>query len=373
MMDEGGVEVDGKSDEAMLKVICETDAGRMNHVICVVPSDVLSPHGAPRSYSEALRTSMPVSHINTLTRAKMRSRQILINKDPSANIDVFSSLNEQELVMKANIAAAKIEAAGRPGNKIFIGVKKLANGGIVFDLATNEINEWIQTNKKEFINKFSTAAIMKDHTVSIIVEYIPTNHTPDALAELRRIKRNSQLPANTLASTRWVKLLQRRSPGQTTAHIIAKFSSIKAANLSIRGGLIITGKRTWGRRLRREPRRCLKCQKLNARHMAATCDQNDVCRTCGQGHRTAQCKETDHELFHCKNCNTYGHASWDRTCPQFIEICNKLEQTDPENTYKYFPNDSKWTWEQRPTGNDNAPQPGDGERRRRPEGRATQQ
>ena len=43
MMDEGGVEVDGKLDEAMLKVICETDAGGMNHVIRVVPSDVLSP------------------------------------------------------------------------------------------------------------------------------------------------------------------------------------------------------------------------------------------------------------------------------------------------------------------------------------------
>ena len=42
MMDEGGVEVDGKLDEAMLKVICETDAGGMNHVIHVVPSDVLS-------------------------------------------------------------------------------------------------------------------------------------------------------------------------------------------------------------------------------------------------------------------------------------------------------------------------------------------
>ena len=42
-MDEGGVEVDGKSDEVMLKVICETDAGGMNHVIRVVPSGVLSP------------------------------------------------------------------------------------------------------------------------------------------------------------------------------------------------------------------------------------------------------------------------------------------------------------------------------------------
>ena len=50
MMDGGGVEVDGKSDEAMLKVICETDAGRMNHVICIVPSDVLSPPTSLQMY-----------------------------------------------------------------------------------------------------------------------------------------------------------------------------------------------------------------------------------------------------------------------------------------------------------------------------------
>ena len=53
MMAEGGVEVDGKSDEAMLKVICETDAGGMNHVIHVVPSDVLSPSQAGRPWKTA--------------------------------------------------------------------------------------------------------------------------------------------------------------------------------------------------------------------------------------------------------------------------------------------------------------------------------
>ena len=57
MMDEGGVEVDGKSDEAMLKVICETDAGGMNHVIRVVPSDVLSPLEQAVGYQPAIQLS----------------------------------------------------------------------------------------------------------------------------------------------------------------------------------------------------------------------------------------------------------------------------------------------------------------------------
>ena len=59
MMDEGGVEVDGKSDEAMLKVICETDAGGMNHVIHVVPSDVLStvPGNSSNSHLDAVQSA----------------------------------------------------------------------------------------------------------------------------------------------------------------------------------------------------------------------------------------------------------------------------------------------------------------------------
>ena len=65
MMDEGGVEVDGKSDEVMLKVICETDAGGMNHVICVVPSDVLSPDKLSYSEPGAYR---PIALLDTITK-----------------------------------------------------------------------------------------------------------------------------------------------------------------------------------------------------------------------------------------------------------------------------------------------------------------
>ena len=31
---------------------------------------------------------------------------------------------------------------------------------------------------------------------------------------------------------------------------------------------------------------------------------------------------------------------------QILMACDKVEKTDPEHTYKYFPNDNPWTWEQ---------------------------
>ena len=229
---------------------------------------------------------------------------------------------------------------------MFIGARKLANGGIVFHLESTEAARWIQQNKEAFIRKFSVEAVVKEHTFSVLVEYVPIRHAPEAMGENRKIERDSQIPLNTLVSTRWVKPPQKRAPGQPTAHLIAKFTSTEVVNLSIKNGLIIAGKRTWARRLRREPRRCLKCQDLNACHLVATCVKDDICGTCGQKHRTSECTETDPELFACADCSEYGNASWDRTCPKFLELCNQLEANDPESTYKYFIDEQKWTWEQ---------------------------
>jgi len=41
-----------------------------------------------------------------------------------------------------------------------------------------------------------------------------------------------------------------------------------------------------------------------------------------------------------------GHASWDQLCPKFIEECKRAEKMDPEHSYKYFPAQEPWTWEQ---------------------------
>jgi len=110
--------------------------------------------------------------------------------------------------------------------------------------------------------------------------------------------------------------------------------------------MIIAGKRTPVRKMKNEPRRCLKCQILDAGHMAAQCESQNTCGTCGDCHLTSECEVTDRDLFKCANCKTSGHASWDRECPKFKEGCKKIDTANPESTYRFFPLDEPWTWEQ---------------------------
>jgi hypothetical protein len=301
------------------------------------------------TYAAALKGTVPLAHPNTLARAKARSCQILVDKDPNSGTSSLTELTELELVAKANEAVEHMETQESGKEVRFVGAKKLTNGGIVFDMGTPEAANHIQHHKQDFLQRFSASAIVKERSVSVIVEYVPVSHSPDALAEYARIEHDSGLPEGTLAVTRWIKPIQRRSPGQKSAHLIARFSTTEAANKAIRDGLIIAGKRTWARRMRREPRRCLRCQRYNVRHMAAECDGMSTCGTCAKEHRTAECGETNPDRYKCVNCDATGHASWDRTCPKFLAASERIEKSDPESTYKYFPDENPWTWEQQHT------------------------
>jgi len=193
---------------------------------------------------------------------------------------------------------------------------------------------------------FGGTAIVKERAISIIVEFILIAHSPDALAENRRIKHNSGVGEGALLSTRWIKPPQRHVEGQKVAHLIVRFRTNEDTNLAIRDGLVIASKRVWARRMQKEPRRCLKCQSVTARHLAADCNQQATCGTCGKDHCTLKCLEVDRAAFWCINCKEKGHALWDRLCPAFLAASKRLEDTDPEHTYKYFPNQDEWTWEQ---------------------------
>jgi hypothetical protein len=298
------------------------------------------------TYAAVLRGNVLFSHPNTLARARSRERQLLIDRDPRTEQNMLDGLTEQELVAKANEAVDQIEQTNGLEDGGCIGAKRLANGGIVLELRTAEGARWMQQHKRQFMEKFSGTTIMKDRTVSVIIEYVPLTHSPEAFAEMRKIKRESRLPIDTLVSTRWIKPIHRRTEGQRSAHVIAKLATTEAANQSIRDGVIIAGKRVWARRMKRELRRCLKCQRYNTRHMAADCGGLETCGTCGKGHRTAECEETDTSKFHCTSCDQNGHASWDRTCPAFLAACQAIARADPEHTYKFFPSDSPWTWVQ---------------------------
>jgi len=141
-----------------------------------------------------------------------------------------------------------------------------------------------QKEKSTFMDRYGGTSIIKEHTTSVLIEYVPVSHSPNTLMENSRIEQDSGLEEDMLLSTRWIKPLQRHDAGQWTAHLIACFKTTEATNCTIRDGLIIAGKQTWARRLRREPRRCLRCQSLTTRHLAAECNQQTTCGTCSKDH-----------------------------------------------------------------------------------------
>ena len=91
------------------------------------------------------------------------------------------------------------------------------------------------------------------------------------------------------------------------------------------------------------------------KHLVAECNQRAVCRTCGKDHQTVECAKTEREAFWCISCNVSGHVSWDRLCPGFLAASKRMEEADPKHTYKYFPRQEAWTWEQQPGYMDNRP------------------
>ena len=102
-----------------------------------------------------------------------------------------------------------------------------------------------------------------------------------------------------------------------------------------------------------EPRRCLKCQKVGASHIAAECKQDkDTCGSCGNDHCNVECTITDPSQYLCVNCNETGHAAWDRQCPSFIRFNALFNARHPKNRYQYFPTATDPpSWEQL-TGNE---------------------
>jgi len=90
-----------------------------------------------------------------------------------------------------------------------IGAKKLHNGGVVLELSSPEVEKWLRKEKAIFAEEFRDTSVVKDREITIITEYIPISHSPDMLAENRRIEWDSGLDESSLNSTRWIKPIQR--------------------------------------------------------------------------------------------------------------------------------------------------------------------
>ena len=142
-----------------------------------------------------------------------------------------------------------------------------------------------------------------------------------------------------------IKPMYRRHPKQLVAYATLTLSPASEANRLIRDGMNICGNRTYPKRLKYEPKQCMKCHKWG--HFAAECHAKaDTCVTCGENHITREC--TDNERRYCVACKATDPVSWDRSCPEFRRKSVHFDKLHPENALTYFLSEESWTLTARP-------------------------
>ena len=83
-----------------------------------------------------------------------------------------------------------------------IGAKKLQNGRVIYELNNPEATIWLCQEKVNFTKHFGKSLVINDKTVSVIAEYVPFTHNPDALGENRKIEQEMGLIPESTVSTR---------------------------------------------------------------------------------------------------------------------------------------------------------------------------
>jgi len=76
---------------------------------------------------EALSYCLPPTHLSTLARTRVKEKQLLVDKEPTASSDPLQDLTKCKLVNKANEALMVMttRVAGLPSDPRAVGAKKL--------------------------------------------------------------------------------------------------------------------------------------------------------------------------------------------------------------------------------------------------------
>lgn len=315
-----------------------------------------------QTMADIVRQHLPLHQQITLARNQSRTKQVLIDIDKSqSGENSLSNLDEATLVAKANAALTLMERAEeveqgeerdeaekRPEGTKFVTATKQREGGILFEMNSAAAATWIRQAriKTAFAANFGTAIIVRDRTFNLIMEFVPISLNLEGLAEKEHIERDNGWKQGAIERISWLKPVDRRKEGQRTAHLLLKIKDEDTANKALREGMVLAGKRVWGRRTLPEPKRCMKCQALDG-HYAAKCpSEKDICGTCGEDHKTSTCENHGNaDKLYCKNCETAGHAAWDRSCPVYAAKADALRRRYQEDEGRYFTTEDPTTWE----------------------------
>ena len=219
---------------------------------------------------------------------------------------------------------------------------QLHNQGIVLELSCPEAARWIKdpARRIRFTEELGGKIHLKDRQYNIVIPFVPILTDLSSPDTARRIEEGNKLPDGSITQIRWIKDPARRERKQRVTHALMSFASPEVANIAIKSGLHFKLTYLRPRKDKKEPTRCLKCQRWG--HLAKDCKETkDTCSTCGKEHRTSLCRS--YQTFYCATCQTDRHASSNRDCPEYVKHQAVLDAKTPENAMPYFLTEAHWT------------------------------
>jgi len=272
--------------------------------------------------------------------AAIKERQLLVDIDPD-HPSIREDTPRNAVITILQQALIPLEDDAAPSLKIRA-LTKLRNGGLVLELPSAEAVNWIKepTRKVTFLKKLDGKARVKDRLFNMVVPFVPVLTDLTDLDILRKIEQENRFPAESVSAIKWIKDPACRSLKQRVAHVLLSLTSPQAANKLISTGLYLNHSKLCAHKDKKEPLRCLKCQRWG--HFSKDCkEEKDTCGTCGGPHQEHLCNA--YQTNYCINCKSTSHGSLDKGCPDYMKRLEELNAKIPENATPYFPTGEPWT------------------------------
>ena len=307
-----------------------------------------------KSYSQAVASSLPPTqnpqntthaNIQIRNREEIKHRQVLVNFSRTDD-NTSPTPDEQALSQKALEALNNTWSSTpdpKPAAPKLKGATLLRNGGLLLELDTNAAASWLKEtpNRESFLARLGDQANIKDRLFQVILHFVPIQFDPENPAQLREYEAFNGLEPHSVQKAEWIKAPKDRHYTQRVATLRVFHRDAKSANKILDKGASILTKRVTPKKPKKEPIRCLNCQKYG--HERRNCHAaSPSCARCAGSHATDACP-TDNFTPKCVNCSGH-HTSFNRDCPTFWDKCLFIDRRCPENKLVFYPTDEPWTW-----------------------------
>ncbi|KAF5381378.1 hypothetical protein D9615_008296 [Tricholomella constricta] len=149
-------------------------------------------------------------------REAIKMRQLLVDVDFYADNANLKDCSVAELVNKANAAIAMVDITSKHS---ICAARRLVNGGILLEANTEAAAKWINDNASDFSNGLSTGAMLQRRMYNMIARFVSVEFDPSLADHRDSVHENNRIPLGAIASMKWIKPQERRSPSQKSAHL----------------------------------------------------------------------------------------------------------------------------------------------------------